>query len=506
MKAIALSAILIIALFSAIAIAAVLGDKDYCSTAVCSAGEGDCDSDSQCASGLVCAINSGSNYGMPQNYDVCINPAVFDAVGGAYNGNEAYCSLKALVGQKCAEGQGDCDSDDECQSGLICALDIGGRVFGVGEEKTDVCTAPANLQSGDMDFCRARVLLGQKCAEAEGDCDSDAECISDAEHNTTCVPDNGAKFGFLGHIDVCATPTTPETKPPVQNGTQPTSNITRTDYTTSTTPSIIHNRVFSIFYDPGTEKMFVGQEISGVAVIDLTDNSRAVYRASTTPGLDGLGDAVRSVFYDPGTEKMFVAVELAGVAVIDFTDGSEAYYTTTTTPGVINMWATSVSYDPGTEKMFVGTQDGLTVIDLTDNSTTNYRTTTTPGILHNIVWSVSYDPGTEKMFVTTGSGVTVIDLTDNSTTNYRTTTTPGIINDWVLSHFYDPTTEKLFVGTVLGLTVIDLTDNSRTDYTTSTTPGIINNLVKSVSYDPGSDRMFVGTQLGVTVISFGEAP
>lgn len=37
----------------------------------CSEGLGDCDGDSQCASGLYCAQDVGANYGWPSNADVC---------------------------------------------------------------------------------------------------------------------------------------------------------------------------------------------------------------------------------------------------------------------------------------------------------------------------------------------------------------------------------------------------------------------------------------------------
>jgi hypothetical protein len=40
----------------------------------------------------------------------------------------------------CSEGQGDCDGDDECQSGLICAKDVGAK-YGWPASR-DVCESP----------------------------------------------------------------------------------------------------------------------------------------------------------------------------------------------------------------------------------------------------------------------------------------------------------------------------------------------------------------------------
>jgi hypothetical protein len=45
---------------------------DYCRDyGPCSEGEGDCDGDSECASGLICAQDVGANYGRSSLTDVC---------------------------------------------------------------------------------------------------------------------------------------------------------------------------------------------------------------------------------------------------------------------------------------------------------------------------------------------------------------------------------------------------------------------------------------------------
>lgn len=45
----------------------------FCSESCpCAAGEGDCDTDAECADGLACGLLNGADYGLPRGYDVCI--------------------------------------------------------------------------------------------------------------------------------------------------------------------------------------------------------------------------------------------------------------------------------------------------------------------------------------------------------------------------------------------------------------------------------------------------
>ena len=53
-------------------------------------------------------------------------------------GNPVYCRLS--VNGPCGVGEGDCDSDAECQSGLACVHDVGAN-YGFGPA-VDVCEAP----------------------------------------------------------------------------------------------------------------------------------------------------------------------------------------------------------------------------------------------------------------------------------------------------------------------------------------------------------------------------
>jgi len=129
------------------------GHLDYCSDPYCGpcdAGEGDCDNDGECAGELTCPQVEG--------IDTCraavpVCPPV---------GHLDYCRDCG----PCDAGQGDCDNDGECQSGLTCVQVTG----------TDVC-CPHPL--GHLDYCRD---CGP-CADGQGDCDSDGECQS----GLTCV-------------------------------------------------------------------------------------------------------------------------------------------------------------------------------------------------------------------------------------------------------------------------------------------------------------------------------
>ena len=53
-----------------------LGGNSFSVGRECSAGEGDCDGDSQCQSGLMCSNDVGANYGFRAFVDVCEVPIV----------------------------------------------------------------------------------------------------------------------------------------------------------------------------------------------------------------------------------------------------------------------------------------------------------------------------------------------------------------------------------------------------------------------------------------------
>ena len=113
---------------------------DYCSTSCpCGTGEGDCDSDSHCKPGLKCVHDVGASYGATNTVDVCkpASSAPPPAPGGnCHKGSKFgwdYCTAAC----PCGTGEGDCDSDAECKSGLKCKHDVGSS-YGV-TSTVDVC-------------------------------------------------------------------------------------------------------------------------------------------------------------------------------------------------------------------------------------------------------------------------------------------------------------------------------------------------------------------------------
>jgi hypothetical protein len=121
-----------------------LGDTwTYCAANACgpcAAGEGDCDSDSECAAGLSCTHDVGSQYGLPATADVCEAPGAKADAGGCpfSSGDWQYCSDPRCG--PCLQSEGDCDSDSDCAAGLVCAFNAGPR-HGL-PKNMDVCEAP----------------------------------------------------------------------------------------------------------------------------------------------------------------------------------------------------------------------------------------------------------------------------------------------------------------------------------------------------------------------------
>jgi hypothetical protein len=168
-----------------------LGHANYCpENGPCQIGQGDCDSDRECASGLVCKHDVGAKYGFSPDIDVCERP------GGPKLplGHANYCPENG----PCQIGQGDCDSDRECASGLVCKHDVGAK-YGFSPD-IDVCERPSGptLPLGHANYCPEN----GPCQIGQGDCDSDRECVS----GLVCKHDVGAKYGFSPDIDVCEKP------------------------------------------------------------------------------------------------------------------------------------------------------------------------------------------------------------------------------------------------------------------------------------------------------------
>jgi hypothetical protein len=166
------------------------GDPDYClECGPCVAGEGSCELDSDCAAGLQCVADSGTQFGLDASVDVCLRRDGCDLDPG----DPDYCSLCG----PCSFGGGDCDSNRECQEGLTCLDDVG-ESYGFAAS-ADVCGFRSNgfcpLEPGHPDYCRA---CGP-CAPGEGGCKADSECVTFSE----CFEGVGAELGFKAGTNVC---------------------------------------------------------------------------------------------------------------------------------------------------------------------------------------------------------------------------------------------------------------------------------------------------------------
>jgi hypothetical protein len=172
------------------------GDPDgsFCNDPACPcfAGEGDCDSDDQCAPGLRCGVDNGPHYGLPANWDVCVPE--FCPVFDPSDPDAAMCNDPECP---CGLATGDCDNDSQCAPGLVCGHDVG-PLYGL-PAGWDVCVDPQcplfDPDVTDWSFCSADC----PCGFGQGDCDSDSECAP----GFVCGHDNGPQFGYPKTWDVC---------------------------------------------------------------------------------------------------------------------------------------------------------------------------------------------------------------------------------------------------------------------------------------------------------------
>ena len=170
-------------------------DPSFCNDPACpcSEGEGDCDGDSQCGEGLLCANDIGWHYGLPATWDVCVSEIECPAYD-PHNPNGSFCTEAC----PCDDGQGDCDSDNQCAPGLHCATDVG-PIYGL-PVGWDVCVSEVECpaydpQNPDASFCTA----GCPCSSGQGDCDYDNQC----DDGLVCTHNVGDLYGLPASWDVC---------------------------------------------------------------------------------------------------------------------------------------------------------------------------------------------------------------------------------------------------------------------------------------------------------------
>ncbi len=130
---------------------------------LCTDNEGDCDSNSDCVEGLVCGTDNCKGDAFYEGTDCCAPRPPCDKT--TETEGWSCCTSKYL----CDKNQGDCDSDGDCKEGLFCGTDnCEGDAF---YEGTDCCTDRQICTGGDS-CCRPV----NRCGAGEGDCDSDKDC------------------------------------------------------------------------------------------------------------------------------------------------------------------------------------------------------------------------------------------------------------------------------------------------------------------------------------------
>ena len=93
------------------------------------------------------------------------------------NGDIGYCACK----QSCTENEGDCDFNYQCQDGYRCGSNNCPDSYGF-DSNTDCCYV---VVVGDDDFCTPE----NPCGADEGDCDSNEECQSELFCGSNNCPD-----------------------------------------------------------------------------------------------------------------------------------------------------------------------------------------------------------------------------------------------------------------------------------------------------------------------------
>lgn len=123
-----------------------------------------------------------------------IGPVVVGRGGDSVSANNAtYVGVEVLpdacsAAAPCGHRLGDCDSDAQCVSGATCRHNVGASY---GAQSTlDVCEYPL----GHADYC----VGDGSCRTGEGDCDSDADCLSGY-----CMENAGPMYGLPSWVDVC---------------------------------------------------------------------------------------------------------------------------------------------------------------------------------------------------------------------------------------------------------------------------------------------------------------
>ena len=169
-----------------------LGSFDYCSTdCPCGAEQGDCDSDAECTTGLVCMRDTGGLFGFDPEVDTCMEPCSPEALG-----TPDFCSPEC----PCESGEGDCDGDSDCATGGVCVKNVGAS-YGFAAD-VDVCESTCDTCSPD---CPCEFLCENDLDDdgdglldcADPDCAAVAACETAPAMERTIAPSFEGSVRFL---------------------------------------------------------------------------------------------------------------------------------------------------------------------------------------------------------------------------------------------------------------------------------------------------------------------
>jgi len=156
---------------------AIVGQSNYCDDPLqlCAAGEGDCDSSAGCQPGLVCGRGKSVQFGLTAG-DACV-PA--HCTNKLHDADETQIDCGGTCGTTCAPptcgpnggaercttdcpcdvGEGDCDSNEECLTGLVCSR---GKLIQYGLVAGDACV-PAHCTNKLRDADETQIDCGGSC-------------------------------------------------------------------------------------------------------------------------------------------------------------------------------------------------------------------------------------------------------------------------------------------------------------------------------------------------------
>ena len=136
-----------------------------------------------CQDDLFCGSNNCPvSLGFDSEVDCCYQPTV---------GDEHFCTSD----NPCAIDEGDCDSVDECQTNLFCDISISCPAYLGFATDMNCCYQPT---AGDENFC----TTADPCSVDEGDCDTNNECQSNlfCDITISCP----AYLGFASNVNCCS--------------------------------------------------------------------------------------------------------------------------------------------------------------------------------------------------------------------------------------------------------------------------------------------------------------